>query len=322
MEMLVWSPPNRPVRGALYVIPGLHFQGPYHPRLERLARIAAHAGILVASPALPDFLSMRVRPGATADAMAGFEAFLSHSQMPQVKPGLMSISFGAHPVMGIASSQNHRDRIGGILTFGGYLNWKAPIRFSWNDADGVPFDIRNNPVAFGFLIDYLPNVGRREALLAAWDQYIRLTWVQDEAMSEDQLRALADQASTSLSDAEKRLFLQGCRLEDGALDLLEQALSQAEGMDWLNIGPMLAHLRAPLFAVHAADDVISPLEESEALVQACPPDLAAQLLRTGLYGHSGQKGSGGAGLGSLYREMLTFERMISALVRISTTPIV
>ena len=80
-------------------------------------------------------------------------------------------------------------------------------------------------------------------------------------MSEAQLRALADQASTSLSDSEKRLFLQGCRLEDGALGLLEQALSQAEGMDWLNIDPCWS-IYAPLFAVNAADDVISPLKRA------------------------------------------------------------
>ena len=75
MEMLVWAPRSGRIRGALYVIPGLHFQGPNHPRLDRLARIIAHSGILVASPALPDFLAMRVRPGSTADAMAGLKPF-------------------------------------------------------------------------------------------------------------------------------------------------------------------------------------------------------------------------------------------------------
>ena len=104
-------------------------------------------------------------------------------------------------------------------------------------------------------------MSNREAVLAAWDEYIRLTWIQDDAMPESQLRCLADQASMGLSDSEKRLFMQGCRLEDRAIDLLEQALNLAEGMDWLNIGPMLPNLSAPLFAVHAADDVISPLEE-------------------------------------------------------------
>ena len=45
--------------------------------------------------------------------------------MPPVKPGLMSISFGAHPVMGIACSDAHRDQVGGVLTFGGYLELES-----------------------------------------------------------------------------------------------------------------------------------------------------------------------------------------------------
>jgi pimeloyl-ACP methyl ester carboxylesterase len=315
-ELWTWRPLRGPPRGALFLIPGLHFGGPAHPRLVRLAKIGAHAGLLTAAPALPDFLKMRVSEQSSADAMRCFEAFVSHPEMPPVRPGLMSISFGAHPALHIASSQSFRERVGGTLCFGGYLDWKAPIRYSWEDGPGVPYDSRNNPVAYTFLMKHLPKVPDPGSVLAAWDRYIRQTWGIEEMRPEAPRRVLASELGASLDEAERRLFLQGCRMEEGALELLQTALNEARDMDWLHTGSMLAELRSPLIAMHSMDDEISPPDQSRALVEACPDGVDARLHLTGLYGHSGLSVEGREG--SLFAELRTFAQLVSAILEIST----
>jgi hypothetical protein len=318
MELRVWGPSRGRPRGALFVIPGLHFQGPDHPRLDRLARICARAGLLVGSPALPDFLEMRVRPRSGDHAQAAFAAFCQHPRMPNTRPGLMSVSFGAYPALRVASSDAHRERVGGILCFGGYLNWRVPIRYSWNDHDGVPFDIRNNPVAYTFLLNALPPVSNPTSVEQAWDAYIRETWGSDEQECPEACRRLALELAADLDEPERRLFLQGCRFEEGALQQLEEALETIEGMDWLDVGPMLKSLRNPLIAVHSLDDEISPPSQSKALVEACPAHIDARLYLTGIYGHSGQLAEGGKGLGLMIKELFNFGRIVSSIVEIST----
>ena len=78
-ELWTWRPLRGRPRGALFLIPGLHFQGPAHPRLVRLARIGAHAGLLTAAPALPDFLKMRITQQSSSGARFRFTGSRSNT---------------------------------------------------------------------------------------------------------------------------------------------------------------------------------------------------------------------------------------------------
>jgi len=105
-------------------------------------------------------------------------------------------------------------------------------------------------------------------------------------------------------------------MEEGAEAMLESALDRAQGMDWLQPGSMLAELRSPLIAVHSMDDEISPPEQSRALAAACPESVDARLHLTGLYEHSGLSVEGKKG--SIFAELRTFTRLVSAILEIST----
>ena len=46
----------------LSLIPGIQHQGPDDPRLDRFARVLAHAGYVVGVPALPTMIDLRMEP--------------------------------------------------------------------------------------------------------------------------------------------------------------------------------------------------------------------------------------------------------------------
>ena len=61
-DFSIWVYSSQHVRGALYIVPGLHHEGPSDPRLDRFARVLAKAGIVVGVPFLPTSMSLRMEP--------------------------------------------------------------------------------------------------------------------------------------------------------------------------------------------------------------------------------------------------------------------
>jgi hypothetical protein len=66
----VYQPSAGRVRGALLLLPGLHYLGPADPRLDRFNRVLARSGVLVLSPFLPSFARLHVNAALGPDAIA------------------------------------------------------------------------------------------------------------------------------------------------------------------------------------------------------------------------------------------------------------
>ena len=81
-RMRFFYPKSTP-KGCLLLISGLHFKGLDHPRLNRMAAIAASTGLLVGVPELADFKDLTIRPTVIPDARAALERLIEH---PQRKP--------------------------------------------------------------------------------------------------------------------------------------------------------------------------------------------------------------------------------------------
>lgn len=292
---LIYTPRGRAPDGALLLVPGLHPDGPRDPRMIRFASVLAHAGLCVLAPTLPDLASLRLSPALmpdTARAFAALEARVAGMRRP-VKPGVMSISFGALPALRLAGHPDHRARIGGVLTFGGYARWPVALRFAMVGGDGVPFDPLNRPAAFMQLFDGLPPLADRARVEAAWRGFIDETWGRDAMKVDGAWQPVAERWAATVHADDHDVARCGLGIHPDGPAVADAAVERivARGdRGWLDPRPAVPHIAAPLYIVHGVDDDVIPAAEAQALAGATRPDQAARVLLTGAWGHTGRAG--------------------------------
>lgn len=306
--------------GALLMLPGMHFLGPSHPRMERLAAVVADAGIMVCTPFIPDYLALSFKERSVHDAQRAFDFLWAHPERPQGKPGVMSISFGCLPAFALIGHQAYADRVGTLLTFGGYRRWRSALRFCLKGSKEVPHDPLNRPIVFANLAEYLPPVNDKAEVIAAWHTFMLRTWGNENMKALIPRQRIAKELGTALSDDGRQLFLQGCGLKPGGDPLIDAAIDAATHLDWLDPAPHLENARCPLVAVHAVDDDVIRPEQSQWLLESWPEGLESKRLLTGLYSHSGQLENEGRrrGLAPMASEVKTMLNVLSALMDCGT----
>ncbi len=326
MELVIVTPTARRAIGAVLVVPGLHFGGAQEPRMRRFISVLAHAGLVVAIPNLPDYTEQVLRPGVVDDLGLALDHLLASDLLPPgVRPALFTISFGSWPGLEVACRPEFAERIGGVVTFGGFADWRETLKFcvglSLEGQLDRPRDPLNRPVCFMNLIDDLPGAPSEpeaiEALFRAWRSFMDQTWgrteMKDRARYEEIARAIVGDLPQEL----RTLFLQGCAAAPGGEALCEAALTHGDPRPWLDPRPRLSGLRAPISIVHGRDDDVIPVEEQARLVGAMPTHAQMNVYATGLYGHSERGGT--AQLLSLIpgaiREGKTLLAMLGDLVR-------
>ena len=197
MRVRFYLPVGRPI-GSVYFVPGMHFLGPDHPRLGRVAGALARSGLLVAVPFVPDPMEFRFDPRSIDDVRRGFESLWEHPLRPELRPGVMGVSFASRLAIGLAGSPDHCERIGGLLTFGGYADWRASFLFGLRESDGVVPDPLSRPVVFGAVAEEFDHEGDLEAIIAAWREYCRRTWGTDEPPTPEERAEVAAQLGAGL----------------------------------------------------------------------------------------------------------------------------
>ncbi len=300
MELVLVTPTKRPSVGAVMVVPGLHFGGVEERRMRRFVSVLAHAGLTVAVPNLPDYLEQVLRPGVVDDLALALERFLTSGAIPEeTRPALFTISFGSWPGLEVACRPELAERIGGVITFGGFADWRETLRFcvgiGQEGAADRPRDPLNRPVCFMNLMGDLPGAPTDpkavEALFRGWRGFMERTWGRAEMKSPERYVPVAQALATELPEGLRALFLQGCAAAPGGEALCEGALNQCGPRPWLDPRPKLEGLRAPISIVHGRDDDVIPIEEQARLASALPRHAEAQLYTTGLYGHSERGGA-------------------------------
>jgi len=292
----VFTPPDIPPIGAYLVAPGLHYEGPADPRLERFLRALAHAGFLVVAPFLPDFIALRVAEPIVPDLARAFDALLALPERPpNIAPGLFSISFGSLPVLRLASCERAHE-IGAVVLFGGYGSYGDTLRFCLGEGTGdAARDPLNQPVVLLNLVDVLSETyGDLTAVADAWTRYVKATWGREEMKQESRYRPIAEAFAAEIVDpAQRRLFLQGAGLAPGAMDVCLAALARkTERERFLDPRPHLHGLRCPVHIVHGRDDDVIPFTQADVLAQAMPKTIAVKTHLTGLYHHTSSTGLG------------------------------
>lgn len=320
-EAWLYQPRRAAPVGAYLVAPGLHYAGPADRRMDRFLRILANAGLVVMCPFLPDFTQLRVRESVIADFARAFDTFVALDAVPKgVRPGVFSVSFGSLPALRLAADPRYADRIGAVVPFGGYADFREVIRFSLSDGGGgVPHDPLNRPVVVMNLLDDMPDLPPGVAdVVAAWERYVRATWGRPQMRIADRYKELAEGIGTSLRGAERALYRQGIGLDDGALELCLAALERSqERRAFLDPRAHLGGVKAPVHLFHGADDDVIPWQQMDVLYDALPATTPKARYLTGLYAHTGKSALRSAP--GLMREMTTMVRMLRAMVGAATT---
>lgn len=282
-----------PSLGTFLVTPGLHFDGPDDPRFERFCRVLAHAGFRVVVPMLPTYAELVVHP-SVVDELELVARELARRMAPGERFTLFSISFGSWPALEVAARLP--DHVDAVVTFGGYTDFDAAIRFC---VDGVmrrpdghvklARDPLNQPALFLNVLPWLDVAeDARLALAEAWREMTYRTWGRMELKAPGRLSPFADEIAPSVPSEQRELFLIGCGVRDGGADLVERALARAgDAVRFASPRPALDRIACPVVVCHGRDDDVIPWGEAEKLYDAASRRVPSRLLLTGLYGHTG-----------------------------------
>ncbi|HLE41253.1 MAG TPA: hypothetical protein VI956_07095 [Nitrospirota bacterium] len=124
----LYTPRARGPHLPLLLVHGINFTGKNDAQLVVLARDLAMAGFLVLVPDLEGMKGLRMR---SSDAEDIVRSFLFVSRLKNAKPGggMMGISYGVGPMLLAAADSRVRDRVGLIVSFGGYGDLRAVLLF-------------------------------------------------------------------------------------------------------------------------------------------------------------------------------------------------
>ncbi len=309
IECYLYRPRAEPIATFL-IAPGLHFDGPDDPRLDRFCRVLAAAGFRVAAPFIPSYVDLVVEPSAPNDLEVVARALLERLG-PSQHLTLFSISFGSWPAFEVAARLG--DAVEGVITFGGYAQFESAIRFC---VDGImrrpegdlqlARDPLNQPVLFLNMLPWLEGVGDDTMELQhAWREMVYRTWGRMELKQPGRLEPFARQLAPSVPAEQRELFLIGTGVAPGAQALLGGALDRAgSSMAFADPAPAFSRLGCPVVVCHGRDDDVIPWGEAEKLHRALSPYVPTRLLLTGLYGHTGAGRPSVSELGAEGRTML------------------
>ncbi len=287
-----YTPTSGPRRGSWILAQGLHFLGPTDPRMDRFARVLAGAGFTVLMPHVRDYMQLLVTTRAIEDFEAAFGRLLTLPDRGPGRPAVWSVSFGSLLALRLAASERFADRVGGLMTFGGYGDWIETARFCLTGEVGAATvdrrDPLNQPAVFLNVLDRIegaPEDPRR--LSNAWRRYCRATWGLEVYKRTDARHKVAHTVASDVPVAERALFLAGCGVGEGSHEPAATAVARyPESWAHLDPRPHLHRVRCPVRIVHAADDDVIPPQQRLVIAAALPDTVDVEVHLTGLYGHS------------------------------------
>jgi pimeloyl-ACP methyl ester carboxylesterase len=303
--------PRREPDAAVLVVPGLHYLGPADVRMDRFLSIVADAGALVICPFLPEMRVLHPGEACAHDVRLTFDAL--SKMAPEIeRPGVMSISFGNYSALHLAISD---PRVSSLLFFGGYASMTDTVSFSLEGRDGLKNDPLNRPAVF---INLLPHIDRspddKAILKDAWVTFARSTWGRPWMKDREVYGPIARRMAEKLPAASREMFLIGCGVEEGGLEIARAAIERGrEPLSRFDPIPHCPNVRVPVTIIHGKDDDVIPYTHAQELYDALPNDIEKRVLVTGLYTHSGH---GLVGPRQIADEVKTLGEILAALASV------
>jgi len=156
----------------LVLVHGLSAQGKDDPRLRQAAQLLARAGFAVAVPTIPGLTQLRLRPEDAEPVVAAIQVLGSRSGGRRV--AVVGVSVGAGPALLAAADPRVADRVGLVLSLGGYASTVELLRHFLTGQSGFgPVTERAAPNPEGARLLLRANLDlledpRDRARLSAW----------------------------------------------------------------------------------------------------------------------------------------------------------
>ena len=307
--MHLYRPKGEPL-GAYLVAPGLHFDGPDDPRLDRFCRVLAAAGFVVAAPRLPGYLDLRVER-AVADDFEFAGRVLASWLPPYQRITVFSISFGSWPALEFAARAP--ELVDAVVLFGGFSSLEASLRYCLTGQlellSGTvqgPRDPLNSAALFVNLLPFLAEPGAQsEVLTRALRELCYRTWGRMELKAAGRLEPYATSVARTLPPEHRDLFMVCAGVRPGTIQLAERALGIAsQALQFAEPDTAIDSLSRPVVICHGRDDDVIPFTEAEKLRGKLARRVPVRVLLTGLFGHTAVETVGPRDLlreaGSLY----------------------
>ena len=259
--------------GALVLVHGLAPMGKDDPRLAHAARLLARAGFRVAVPTIPGLTRLRLRPEDAEPVVAAIRSLSGEGGSGRVS--VLGVSVGAGPALLAAAVSRVADRVGTVLSLGGYASAVELLRYFLTGAYGFErVSGRASPqpeAARLFLrenLDLLKNVEDRRTLDA---------WL-----------SRPDQTKPVLLSADGMAVLSLVENRDPArVDALVEKLPPGLQALLARLSPERAvpRLRARLLLVHGRGDPAVPFTESLRLAASARGKAGTRLTIVGVLAH-------------------------------------
>lgn len=288
-KIWIYHPKQKPI-GAIFVLPGIHYEGPADVRLDRFCKVLAAAGFVVGVPFLTAMIRLQLHPSMFSEAKRSLQCFMEHH--PFEKTGVFSISAASIVGLSLAADPESADSISGLHCFGGYSDWLSALHFASSgkisDSESV------TPEPLGLTVLYL-NVlegldvdeSQRAELAEYWWKYASRTWEKEGHVFPRDSWPIANELAAELSASQRSLFLKGCALSEDSIStaftLLEHVKS---GYEWLDPAPLAERCLVPVYISHGRDDAVVPYTQAADLQRLLPASKIVQVCLTGLYNHT------------------------------------
>lgn len=274
----------------LVLVHGLTPEGKDDPRLAQAARLLARAGFRVAVPTISGLTRLRLRPDDAEPVVAAVQALGSGNRPEPI--ALLGISVGAGPALLAAADPRVSDRVGAVLSLGGYASAVELLRYFLTGAsgyDGISGRAAPRPeAARRFLLENLDLLANAEdrRMLGAW-------------LSEPGSRppvSLSPEGAAVMRLVENR--------DPGRMDALVQALPPGLQQLLARLSPerVVPRIRARLLLVHGRRDPAVPFTESLRLADAARGKAGTRLVVVGVVAHV-EPGDIRPGWGETLREL-------------------
>lgn len=291
------------------VLPGITVRGRHHPALLRLVRAVAAAGGAVLVPDVPAWRALRIDPAAAADTLVGALHWLERDpRTPTEDLSVLGFSFGATHALIAAAHPELRDRVHGVLGFGGYADLGRTLRCMMtgeHEWGGETFRLRPDPygrwVAAANYLPLVPGMGDMEAVAVAARRLATEAGHRGAFADETVYDPLKREIRAELSAAGREVWdLLAPPAKQLPADLpaareLADALAAAALADQPVLDPTAAlpQLRARVTLAHGRGDRLVPFTETLRLRAAFASSTDAAATLTGLLAHSGADSPGG-----------------------------
>ena len=275
---------------ALVLVHGLAPMGKDDPRLAQAARLLARAGFRVAVPTIPGLTRLRLRPEDAEPVVAAIRSFAGERGSGRIS--VLGVSVGAGPALLAAADPRVADRVGTVLSLGGYASAVELLRYFLTGAYGyghVWGRVSPQPEAARLFLrenlDLLKNLEDRR-ILDAW--LSRLSPGAPATLSPEGMAVLTlvENRDPARVDALVR------KLPPGLQDLLAR----------LSPEQMVPRISARLVLVHGRGDPAVPFTESLRLAAAAGGKAGTRLAIVGVLTHV-EAGEGQPGWGETFSEL-------------------